>query len=78
MWVKIISILMNKEMESIYVFICDGADWEDMVVYLSPEEAIEASIKKPFGRVEMFYKSEKGGFVPSYNYYKNGNYVETK
>ena len=64
-------------MDFIYVLVC-GDEWEDLVVYTTKEEAIEASIKHTNARVEVFRKSEKGGYVPSYNYYKNGNYVQTK
>ena len=59
-------------MDIIYVQAPDGAEWEDIVVYLSLEEAIEKSKKYPKVRVELFAKSEKGGYRPTYNYYLNG------
>jgi hypothetical protein len=66
----------------VYVFIY-GMDWEDSVIILSKDEAIEISKKYPNSRVEIFGKSkhiEKGlinsfGFTPTYNYYKNGELV---
>jgi hypothetical protein len=64
-------------MDFLYVLVC-GDEWEDLVVYVTKEEAIEASIKYTNARVEVFRKSEKGGYVPSYNYYKKGEYVQTK
>jgi hypothetical protein len=63
-------------MEFVYVRAVDGAEWEDLVIYLTKEEAIEQSKKYPRIRVEIFRKSERG-YVPSYNYYLNGEYVET-
>jgi hypothetical protein len=65
-------------MDFIYMLVCDGDEWEDMIVYLTKEEAIEASKHYKNARVEVFRKSEKGGYFPSYNYFKNGNFVQTK
>jgi len=59
-------------MECIYLFVVDGAEWEDIVVFLSEEEAIEKSKKYPNVRLEIFIKSPKGGYRPTYNYYLNG------
>lgn len=64
-------------MEFIYVFVVDGAEWEDIVIFLSEEEAIEKSKKHPQVRLEIFSKSAKGGYRPTYNYYLNGEYVTT-
>jgi hypothetical protein len=64
-------------MEYIYVFAVDGAEWEDIVVFLSEEEAIEKSKQCPKVRLERFIKSPKGGYRPTYNYYLNGVFVET-
>jgi hypothetical protein len=30
-------------MESVYLLVVNGAEWEDIIVYLSKEEAIEKS-----------------------------------
>ncbi len=65
-------------MDFVYILVNNGDEWEDMVVFVSKEEAIEASKQNTNARVEVFRKSEKGGYVPSYNYYKNGEYVQTK
>ena len=59
-------------MEYIYVLCVDGAEWEDIVVFLVKEEAIEKSKQWPNTRVERFSKSEKGGYRPTYTYYLNG------
>ena len=49
-----------------------------MVIFLSLEEAIKVSIKYPESRIEIFSKSEKSGYTPTYNYYKNGDLIFTK
>jgi hypothetical protein len=58
-------------MESIYILVCSGLEWEDIVVYLSLEEAVNASKKYPKDRVAIFSKTESG-YKPTYDYYKNG------
>jgi hypothetical protein len=63
-------------MEFIYVLCVDGAEWEDIVVFLLKEEAIEKSRQCPKTRLEIFSKSEKGGYRPTYNYYLNGEYIQ--
>ena len=63
-------------MDCIYLFVVDGAEWEDIVVFLSKEEAIEKSKKCPKVRLEIFKKSEKGGYQPSYTYYLNGEFFD--
>jgi len=74
--------MSNNDSEYVYVFIY-GMDWEDTVIILSKEDAIETSKKYPNSRVEIFSKSknvEKGlintlGYTATYNYYKNGELV---
>jgi hypothetical protein len=61
-------------MEFVYVLIY-GNDWEDMVILLSKEDAINASIQYSNVRVEIFSKNDKFGYTPTYNYYKNGELV---
>lgn len=62
----------------VYVLV-KGLEWEDMVIYLTKEDAIGASKMWPKYRVEIFGKKngEGVGYVPTYNYYKNGEYVES-
>jgi hypothetical protein len=62
-------------MDLIYVFV-DGPKWEDLIIFLSKEEAKAKSIECPTGRIEIFAKSTNG-YIPTYNYYLNGNYVRT-
>jgi len=61
-----------------FVYLLIGGEWEDIVVYLSKEDAIEVSKKYPNYRVEIFGKnmedSTDSGFIPTYGYYKNGEY----
>ena len=65
-------------MSFVYLFI-SGSEWEDMVLFLSQEEAIDASIKYPNSRVEIFGKEKNSiGYIPTYSYYKNGAYFMTK
>ena len=64
-------------MDFIYVFVVDGAEWEDIVVYLSKEAALEKSKKCPHVRLEIFIKSPDGGYRPTYNYYLDGIYIQT-
>jgi hypothetical protein len=45
-----------------------------MVLFSSLEEAIKISIKYPEQRIEIFSKSDNAGYIPTYNYYKNGVY----
>lgn len=72
----------NEKQQFVYVFIY-GSDWEDTVIILSKEEAIEISKKYPNSRVEIFGKSKNIdksvintlGYTTTYNYYKNGELV---
>jgi hypothetical protein len=45
-----------------------------MIIFLDKEEAINASIKYPRRRIAIFIKTNNG-YVPTYNSYKNGEYV---
>jgi hypothetical protein len=71
-----------SDTEFVYVFIY-GSVWDDTVIILSKEDAIEISKKYPNSRVEIFSKSKNIdkslintlGFTPTYNYYKNGEIV---
>lgn len=59
-------------MEFIYVMI-NSNDWEDIVIYLTEEEAIETSLTYPNRRIELFGKNTGyTGYSPTYNYYKGG------
>ena len=65
-------------MDYIYVLVPAGADLEDIVIYLSKEEAIEKSKSWSKTAVEIFARHERGGYRPTYSYYLNGVYVEYK
>ena len=63
-------------MDFVYVLIYED-EWEDMVILLSEEEAVNESKKHPYARVEIFGKNKKsGGYISTYNYYKNGDFIE--
>ena len=64
-------------MDFVYVFVY-GSEWEDIIIFLSKEEAISESIKRPNARVEIFSKNNKSGYTPTYNYYKNGELIQTQ
>lgn len=59
----------------VYLLI-NGSDWEDMIILVSKEEAINESINNPNARVEVFSKNDKSGYTPTYRYYKNGELME--
>jgi len=59
------------QMDYAYLLI-NGYDWEDMVIIVTEEQAIQASIKYPNSRVEIFSKNTEFGYSPTYKYYKNG------
>lgn len=63
-------------MDFIYLLLC-GSEWEDITVLLSKEDAINGSIKYPNARVEIFSKNNNFGYTPTYNYYKNGELIQT-
>ena len=50
-----------------------GSDWEDIIIFLTQDQAINESIKRPYYRVEIFRKNpDSNGYLPTYNYYKDG------
>lgn len=58
-------------MEELYMLVSNGAEWEDLTLFINKEEAIEASIKYPTYRVEIF-KKNTFGYTPTYTFYVNG------
>lgn len=63
----------------VYVLVNDGDLWEDMVIILSEEDAIKESIQHPNCRVEVFCRmnlTNNNKFIPTYSYYKNGEYIQ--
>ena len=62
-------------MEFVYLLL-DGSNWEDIIVFVSKEEAIKESINNPKCRVEIFSINNNNKYIPTYNYYKNGIYIE--
>ena len=62
-------------MDYVYILV-SGSEWEDMIVFLCQEDAIQESIKHPKNRVEIFTKKDTGGYIPTYNHYKNGKYIQ--
>jgi len=65
-------------MDFIYLLVNDGCEWEDIVVYLSKDVAIEKSKRHPSVRVEIFSRNNNNEYIPTYNYYKNGEYIQSQ
>ena len=63
-------------MDSIYVLVSDGIEWEDILIVLDKEEAIQLSQTYKQSRVEIF-KKNTCGYTPTYTYYRNGIYYQT-
>jgi len=67
-------------MDYVYLLLFgNGSEWEDIIILLSKEDAVNESIKYPNARVEIFHKVTKNntpGYTPTYNYYKKGNLVQ--
>jgi hypothetical protein len=54
------------------MLVSDRCEYEDMIIYIDKLKAIEASLKYPLCRVEIFKISEQNEYKETYNYYKNG------
>ena len=64
-------------MEFVYLLVHDGgSEWEDIIVLVTKEDAIKESINRPNHRVEIFSRNNTTGYIPTYNYYKNGELHE--
>lgn len=62
-------------MDFVYLLLHENSsEWEDMVIILTEEDAIKESINRPNHRVEIFSKNTSG-YTPTYNYYKNGEFI---
>jgi len=62
-------------MDFVYVFF-DVNNWEDMIIFLSKEDAINESKKYPKARVEIFSITDQLGYTPTYNFYRNGELIK--
>jgi len=62
-------------MEYIYVLLY-GSEWEDLIIFLSKEDAIKESLNYPNSTVQVFSKNDKSGYTPTYNYYENGEFIQ--
>lgn len=57
----------------IYLFIKDNGNWDEQKIYLHKEQAINASCKDPYGRVEIYVTNcLYAGYEPIYEYYRGG------
>ncbi len=64
-------------MDFVYLLLFgNGNEWEDMIILVSKEDAINETIKHPNARVEIFHKTDSPRYTPTYNYYKNGQLVQ--
>lgn len=63
-------------MEFVYVLLPNRAEWHEITVLLTEEEALQASIDHPACRVEIFEKKETGsGYIPTRNYFRKGKWI---
>ena len=62
-------------MEYIYVLLY-GGEWEDLIIFLSKEDAIKESLNYPNSTIQIFSKNDKSGYTPTYNYYENGEFIQ--
>ena len=62
-------------MDFVYVFL-NINNWEDIVIFLSKEDAINESKKYPNARVEIFSINDQLGYTPTYNFYRNGEFIK--
>ncbi len=65
-------------MEYLYMLTGDGYEWEDMLLYTTEADAVAASKRYPTRRVEIFKRDEHGTYMPTYNYWCNGEYVKNE
>jgi hypothetical protein len=65
---------MSDDLIYIYCSVSNEFSWEDLVIFINKESAIEYSLLKPNFRIEIFSKDlrSNGEFLPTYNFYKNG------
>ena len=69
---------MESNIEYLYVLVNKDFEWDDIVIFVSTEEAIEASIKYPKCRIEIFSKHKYYGYTPTYKYLLNGEYIDAQ
>ena len=62
-------------MDFIYLLF-GSSEWEDTTIFLSEVDAVNASIKYPSLRVEIFRKNIDSSYTPTYNFYKNGQFIQ--
>ena len=55
-------------MENIYVLLF-GSEQEDLIIFLSKDDAIKELLNYP-------NKNNKYGYIPTYNYYENGEFFQ--
>jgi hypothetical protein len=63
-------------MEYLYMLNGDGFEWEDMLLYMTEEHAMSASLRYPHRRVEIFQRDSHGTYSPTYDYWENGKLVK--
>jgi hypothetical protein len=69
-------IIIIIKMDFVYLLII-GNEWEDIIVFLSKEDAIRESINHLNQRIEIFSKTpDTSGYTPTYHYYLNGELIE--
>jgi len=59
-------------MDTIYLVVGNGYEWEDMKMFDNEQYAIDYSKKYPQTTIQIFKKNGKGFLEPTYVYYQNG------
>lgn len=65
----------------IYLLLEDECEWEDIIIYTTEDEAIEASKKYTSSRIEIFKKDENyenSRYKPNYCYIKDGRFYGSR
>ena len=62
----------------LYVVCADMQEWEDLIIFVSKELAINYSKKHPTVRLELFTIDDTiNGYIPTYFYYLDGEYIDS-
>jgi hypothetical protein len=63
-------------MEYLFISIKNNSSIKDIKIFINKNDAIQESINNPSNRVEIFNKLNNL-YIPTYNYIRNGEYVNT-
>jgi hypothetical protein len=61
-----------------FLYLLVRGKWEDSMILTSKEAAASASKRYPAARVEIFATDSNGNYMPTYNYYKAGKFIDNR